>query len=197
MSGSTHVPRSLHHLYPTAFHLKSASVDQQLRHSTYSRPNAPSSSRRIPDGSLPAALPSTRNLPRRAVRQGAAWPTERPSGHLVVLQVVSRRQVPHRRRTLVVAGRPGAVHRSTVRRPSVQSGGRGGPGCLSSAVVPRWPVQVLGRVHADTRPVSGVRVTVRCPRRCPTHPLSNARVWTSRCPGVGCPRSRLSTTAEN
>jgi hypothetical protein len=44
---------------------------------------------------------------------------------------------------------------------------------------------------ASTRPASGVRVTVRCPRRCPTHPLSNVRVWTSRCPGVGCPRVRV------
>jgi hypothetical protein len=49
------------------------------------------------------------------------------------------------------------------------------------------PVRVLGHVHASTRPVSGVRVTVRCP----THPLSNVRVWTSLCPGVGCPRVRV------
>jgi len=124
-------------------------------------------------------LSSPNHFPRRAVRQGAAWPTERPSRRLVVLWVVSRRQVPHRRRTLVVAGR-------RRRRPQVH-------GSAAQCPVPPCrggPVRVLGRVHASTRPVSGVRVTVRCPR-VSTHPLSNVRVWTSRCPGVGCPRVRV------
>jgi hypothetical protein len=47
------------------------------------------------------------------------------------------------------------------------------------------------RVPASPRPVSGVRVTVRCPRRCPRIRCPMSGVWTSRCPGVGCPRVRV------
>jgi hypothetical protein len=88
-------------------------------------------------------------------------------------------------------GAAGAIHRSTVRRPSVQSGGRGGPGCLSGAAVPRWPcpsTRSRPHVHTSTCPVSG---DYPVSAQVSTHPLSNVQVWTSRCPGVGCPRVRV------
>jgi hypothetical protein len=86
----------------------------------------------------------------------------------------------------------GAVHRSTVRRPSGQSGGRGGPECLSGCL------PCFGRLSAysvaSTRPVSGVRCdrpvsAMRCPRsvvQCP--------VWTSGVPRQ-CPRVPASASA--
>jgi hypothetical protein len=125
-------------------------------------------------------LSSPNHFPRRAVRQGAAWPTERPSRRLVVLWVVSRRQVPHRRRTLVVAGR-------RRRRPQVH-------GSAAQCPVPPCrggPVQVLGRVHASTRPVSGVR--------CPGDRPVSAGVHASavQCPGVDVPVSRGRVSARS
>jgi hypothetical protein len=86
----------------------------------------------------------------------------------------------------------GAVHRSTVRRPSGQSGGRGGPECLSGCL------PCFGRLSAysvaSTRPVSGVRCdrpvsAMRRPRsvvQCP--------VWTSGVPRQ-CPRVPASASA--
>jgi hypothetical protein len=82
--------------------------------------------------------------------------------------------------------------------PSGQSGGRGGPGCLSGCLPRRSRLSACS--VASTRPVSGVRcpvsgvrcpvsgVTVRCPRmRCP--PV--------RCPMSGCgrPVSRVGVRA--
>ena len=96
------------------------------------------------------------------MRQGAAWPTERLSRPW---QCCRQSRAG---RYLIVAepsslpSAASAVHRSTVRRPSGRSSGRGGPGCLSGAC--RVEVALSEYSVASTRPVSGVRVNVQCPR---------------------------------
>jgi hypothetical protein len=92
--------------------------------------------------------------------------------------------------SLAPAGTSPSPNPRRCRAPQAPSTGPrfGGPVCSRVVVVVQdvcpvppcrgGPVQVLGRVHASTRPVSGVRVTVRCPRRCP-------RI---RCPMSGCGR---------
>jgi hypothetical protein len=69
--------------------------------------STPAARRRIPDGSLSAALRSTQNRPRTAVRRGAAWPpAERSSSCLPVQQAVSRvGRWPHRRAVMVAERR--------------------------------------------------------------------------------------------
>jgi hypothetical protein len=114
------------------------------------------------------------------MRQGAAWPTERLSRRLVVLWVVARWQIPHRRRAVIVAERSRwrlQIHGSASQRAV------GWP-WWSGMSVRCQPVEVALSEYsvASTRPVSGERPvsahvisTIRCP-------LSGVDV---RCPGVG------------
>jgi hypothetical protein len=141
--------------------------------------------RRIPDGRLHAALRSTRIIPRRAVRRGAAWPpAERPSSCLAVQAVSRAGRWPHRR-AVMAAERGGCRHSNTVRRPS-------------GVVVPGYPDAHRGLVAlsasfvsvrvASVRP-SGVRRPVRVQRPRVRCPLVRCPVPGARCPvpGVRCP----------
>lgn len=117
------------------------------------------------------------------MRQRAAWPTERPSKRPVVRWVVSGWQVHHVAEPSSLPSAAGAVHCSTVQRPSGQSGGRGGPECRSGCL------PCFGRLSAysvaSTRPVSAMR----CPRSVVRRP-----VWTSGVPRR-CPRVPASASA--
>jgi hypothetical protein len=92
--------------------------------------------------------------------------------------------------SLAPAGTSPSPNPRRCRAPQAPSTGPRFGGPVSSAAVPRWPCPSTRSRPRVRCPVSGVRVTVRCPR-VSTHPLSNVRVWTSRCPGVGCPRVRV------
>ena len=108
-------------------------------------------------------------LLRRAVHRGAAWPAERPSSWLVVLEAVSRWQVAHRRAVMVAkrGRRCPQEHGGVAQRAPA---GHGGPGRAEagrafvsvsvSSVSVRSPVSGAGVQHhacLSTRPLSGVR----------------------------------------
>jgi hypothetical protein len=121
-------------------------------------------------------LLSTRNRQSRAVRQGAAWPTERSSGRLVVRWVVSRWQVPHRRR----AGHRRRASQAPSAGPRFGIQRAGGwswcPGCCPD--VCRAEVALSAYSAASTCPVSGaLSAYVVSTRR-----LSDVRVLGVRCP---------------
>jgi hypothetical protein len=119
---------------------------------------------------VPPALPSTRNRPRRAVRRGAARPTEQPSGCLVVREqkhgwasqhAVARRAGPGGPTPAVLSSpcpRQCPVRASSVPRVAVQLIGVQCPcGCLS--------VQVSSVRPQASGVASGVRAfSVRCVR---------------------------------
>jgi hypothetical protein len=106
----------------------------------------------------PAALRSTRNRPRRAVRRGAAWPAERPSSWLVVREAVSRWQVAHRRAVMVAKRRRRCPqeHGGVAQRAPAGHGGPGGADAAVPSSACRCPrpasgVQCLVRVSSSTR----------------------------------------------
>ena len=173
----------------TAFHLHVCTSPRQPQHPI----SAPSPARRRTPHDSVVPLPSSRTIqnpthessaPGRGLADGA---TEQAPGSAVG--------------SLAPAGTSPSPNPRRCRAPQAPSTGPrfGGPACSRVVVVARdvcpvppcrgGPVQVLGRVHASTSPLSGVR----CPgdRPVSTHPLSNIGVWTSRCPGVGCPRVRV------
>ena len=143
-----------------------------------------------------AALRSTRNHPRRAVRRGAAWlPAKQPSSCPVRWAISRAGRWPHRR-VVWLPSAACAAHGNTVRRPA---GGRLVVVAQMSGCLPclGHPVRILGQRPRVRCLVSGVRVQcprVRCPRvRCPMSrgfQVSIVRGVRRRCPRVPRPRPR-------
>jgi hypothetical protein len=130
----------------------------------------------------PPALLSTRIIPRRAVRRGAASPSaERPSSCLV-REAISHYRLAHRR-AVMVAKRRGAVHRNTVGWPSARP-----LGLVAQEL--RMPA-----VPSSPRPRPRPASRVRCPVQASTparprdrRPVSGAGVCASSCPASGVQR---------
>jgi hypothetical protein len=152
--------REAHHSARSAF--AEAHVTQHLatQHCPISATNHPSTRPRIPDGRHRAALRSTRNHPRTAVRRGAAWPTKRPRSRLA-LRVVMIWQVPHRR-VATAAGAAGATvgpirkeRNGRLMGTQTSASGRIGPGSRACGL--RFRIGVTIRTPSSKQQLSSPR----------------------------------------
>jgi hypothetical protein len=142
----------------------------------------------------PAALRSTRNRPRRAVRRGAPWPAERPSAASSARASLARQVASdpslHGSRTLQAPST--GTQLSVDRRPSARSLGvmaQDGPDAGHAVVTPCPRPRLAFGVQCSVRASSVdtcLSTGVQCPVRRPSVQVSSVRrpVSDVRCP---CP----------